>query len=151
MNILEIPDRQIYELVIKILAEHLGLDGTTRFLEICKPRKNAIEVRAQTLSHAQIKKIQEKVYKVYRTKPLVSHKNFSRMSDMAFYKLGLKIISDQLGPVGMARFIRIRKPGTDDYTAKRHKWLDKLDRDTILEGTQQVQQEYLAARTKDKK
>ena len=51
------------------------------------------------------------------------------MSDLAFYKLGLKVISDQLGPVGMARFIRIRKPGTGDYTAERHKWLDKLDRD----------------------
>ena len=62
------------------------------------------------------------------------------MSDMAFHKLGLKVISDRLGPVGMARFIRMRKPGTRNYTAERHKWLDKLDRDTILEGIQQVQQ-----------
>ena len=151
MNVLEIPDSKVYELVIKILAEHLGIDGTTRFLGICKPRKNDIKVRAQTLSHAQMEKIQKKVYKVYRTKPLVSHSELTRMSDLAFYKLGLKVISDQLGPVGMARFIRIRKPGTSDYTAERHKWLDKLDRDTILEGIQQIQQKYSIAQTKGKK
>ena len=33
MNVLEIPDSKVYELVIEILAEHIGLDGTTRFLE----------------------------------------------------------------------------------------------------------------------
>ncbi|MDE0467011.1 MAG: hypothetical protein OYL97_08125 [Candidatus Poribacteria bacterium] len=140
MNILEMPDSKVYELVIKILAEHLGIDGTTRFLGICKPSENDIEVRAQTLSHPEMQKIQEKVYEAYPIKLFVSHRDLSQMSDIAFYKLGLKVISDQLGPVGMARFIRIRKPGTDDYTAERHKWLDQLDRDTILEGIQQIQQ-----------
>lgn len=150
MNILEMPDSKVYELVIKILAEHLGIDGTTRFLEICKPRENDIEVRAQTLSHPEMQKIQEKIYEAYPTKLFVSHRHLSQMSDIAFYKLGLKVISDQLGPVGMARFIRIRKPDTGDYTAKRHQWLDKLDRDTILEGIQQIQQKYLAAPTQKK-
>ena len=151
MNVLEMPDTQIYELVIKILAEHLGLDGTTRFLGICKPRENDIEVRSQTLSLPEMQKIQEKVYEAYRTKLFVSHEDLSQMSDITFYKLGLKVISDQLGPVGMARFIRIRKPNTGDYTAERHKWLDKLDRDTILEGIQQIQQEYLVAQTRVKR
>ena len=151
MNILEMPDSKVYELVIKILAEHLGIDGTTRFLGICKPRENDIEVRAQTLSHPEMQKIQEKVYEAYPTKLFVSHRDLSQMSDIAFYKLGLKVISDQLGPVGMARFIRIRKPGNGDYTAERHQWLDKLDRDTILEGIQQIQQKYSAAPTKKKK
>lgn len=151
MNVLEIPDSKIYKLGIKILVEQFGLDGTTRFLRICKPRKTDINAGVQRLSHAEMEKIQEKVYKTYRTQPFVPHRDLSQMSDMDFYKLGLNAISDQVGPVGMTRFIRIRRPGTDDYTAERHKWLDKLDRNTILEGIQQIQQKYLAARTKEKK
>ena len=151
MNVLEIPDSKIYKLGLKILVERFGLDGTTRFLGICKPRKNDISVEGQTLSHSEMEKIQEKVYKAYSTQPLGVHRDLSQMSDMDFYKLGLNAISDQMGPSGMARFIRIRRPGTYDYTAERHKWLDKLDRSTILKGIQQIQQKHMAARTKDKK
>ena len=151
MNVLEIPDSKIYKLGLKILIEQFGLDGTTRFLGICKPRKSDIKVKGQTLSRSDMEKIQGKVYKAYGTQPFVSHRDFSQMSDMDFYKLGLNAISDQLGPVGMTRFIRIRRPGTYDYTAERHKWLDKLDKNTILEGIQQIQQKHMAARTKDKK
>ena len=151
MNILEMPDSKAYGLVIKILTEHLGIDGTTRFLSICKPREDDTKVRIQTLSHPEMQKIQENIYKTYRAKPFVSHRDFSQMSDIVFYKLGLQVISDQLSLVGMARFIRIRKPGRIDYTAERHKWLDKLDRDTILEGIQQVQQKHSAAQAKGKK
>ena len=74
-----------------------------------------------------------------------------KRSDIAFYELGIKALSDALGPVGMARFIRIRKPNLVNYTEERHKWLDKLDRDMILTGIQQIQQKYLVAQTKDKK
>ena len=150
MNVLEMPDTQIYELVIKILAEHLGLDGKTRFLGICKPRENDIEVKAQTLSLPEMQKIQEKVYNAYSTKRLASPRDLSQMPDRDFYRLGINVILDQLGPVGMTRFISIRRPGTGDYTAERHKWLDKLDKNTVLEGIQQIQQKYLTERTEDK-
>lgn len=151
MNVLEMPDSKVYKLGIRILIEQFGLDGTTRFLEICKPRKSGIDVSVQGLSHAEMEKIQKKVYKAYRTQPFVPRRDFSQMSDMDFYKLGISTISDRMGPVGMARFIRIRRPGTNDYTAERHKWLDKLDRNTILEGIQQIQQKHLAARAENKK
>ena len=72
----------------------------------------------------------------------------TKRSDIAFYELGIKTISDALGPVGMARFIRIRKPNRIDYTEERHKWLDKLDRDTLLKGIQQIQQKHWVAQTK---
>ena len=150
-NMTDAPDAKIYELGLRILIDHLGVDGITRFLGICKPRKTDINAGVQRLSHAEMEKIQEEVYRTYRTQPFVPHRDFSQMSDMDFYKLGLNTVSDQMGPVGMTRFIRIRRPGTDDYTAERHKWLDKLDRNTILEGIQQIQQKYLAARTKNKK
>ena len=74
----------------------------------------------------------------------------TKRSDIAFYKLGLRALSDVLGPVGMARFIRIRKPNSIDYTEERHKWLDKLDKNTILTGIQQIQQKYSVEETKDK-
>ena len=64
----------------------------------------------------------------------------TKQSDIAFYELGIKVISDVLGPVGMARFIRIRRPNLVNYTEERHKWLDKLNRDTILTEIQRIQQ-----------
>ena len=144
MNILEMPDAKIYKLGIATLVEHLGRDETTRFLGICKPREDPVEVNGQTLSRTEQKKIEKKIYKTYGTKPSVSHRDLSQMSDIAFYELALNIILDQLGPVGMTRFIRIRRPGTGDYTAERHQWLDKLDRKTILEGIQEVEKEIKA-------
>ncbi|MDE0427950.1 MAG: hypothetical protein OXN25_24090 [Candidatus Poribacteria bacterium] len=150
MNVLEMSDSKIYKLGIGILIEQFGLDGTTRFLGICKPRKNDMKMNVQTLSHSEMEKIQEELYKAYRTQPLGLHRNLNQMSDMDFYELGIKAISDQMGPVGMARFIRIRRPGTTDYTAERHKWLDKLDRHTALKGIRQIQEKKcVAARTED--
>ena len=151
MNILEMPDSKIYKLGITTLVEHLGRDETTRFLCICKPREDPVEVSRQTLSHAEMKKIEKKIYRVYRTKPPVPHRDLSQMSDIAFYELGLNTILDQLGPVGMMRFIRIRRPGTGDYTAERHRWLDKLDRKTILEGIQEAEREIKAAQIRHPK
>lgn len=151
MNVRDMTDAEVYRQGLEVLLDTLGNAGTIRFLGICKPRKSDIKVKVQTLSRSDMEKIQEKVYKAYGTQPFVSHRDFSQMSDMDFYKLGLNAISDQLGPVGMTRFIRIRRPDTYDYTAERHKWLDKLDKNTILEGIQQIQQKQMAARTKDKK
>lgn len=150
MNLLKMSESEIYKLGLRTLIKHLGLDGTTRFLGICKPHKDDIKVREQTLSHAEMEEIQEKVYNAYSTKRLGVPKDLSQMPDRDFYKLGINVILDQLGPVGMTRFISIRRPGTGDYTAERHKWLDKLDKDTILEGIQQIQQKYLTERTEDK-
>ena len=150
MNLLKMSESEIYKLGLRTLIKHLGLDGTTRFLGICKPHKDDIKVREQTLSHAEMEEIQEKVYNAYSTKRLGAPKDLSQMPDRDFYRLGINVIFDQLGPVGMTRFIRIRRPGTGDYTAERHKWLDKLDKDTVLEGIQQIQQKYLTERTEDK-
>ena len=55
MNILEMPDAKIYKLGIETLVEYLGRDETTRFLGICKPREDPVEVSGQTLSHTEMK------------------------------------------------------------------------------------------------
>ena len=154
MNILKMTDKKIYELGIKVLTKNLGLTETTRFLYICKPQEADAAVAWQTLSHLKMEKIEKKVFQEYQAKHQVPENehipNLSTLPDMTLYKFGLDAILDELGLVGMARFIRIRKPNTMDYTAERHKWLDKLDKETILTGIQQIQQKYLIAQTKDK-
>lgn len=144
MNVMDMTDAEIYEYSIRVLTEHFGLPGTTRFLEICQPHKNEGSGAEQKLSILEMEEIREKVYKAYAPKSLKSKKERNRKmtkhSNIAFYKLGIKAISDALDPIGMARFIRIRKPSTMDYTAERHKWLDKLDKETILTGIQQIEQ-----------
>ena len=148
-------DEKIYELGIKVLTKNLGLTGTKRFLYICKPQETDAAVAWQTLSHPKMEKIQKEVFQAYEAKhpvPENEHiRNLSTLPDMTLYKFGLDAILDELGLVGMARFIRIRKPSTIDYTAERHKWLDKLDKETILAGIQQAEQEYLEEQVKGTK
>lgn len=147
-------DEKIYELAIKILTENLGITRTMQFLQICQPHKDDAARAEQRLSHLQMEKIRMKVYEAYSAKHLNSEnehiEKIANPSDIVLYKLGIKTISDELGPVGMARFIRICKPSTGDYVEERHKWLDKLDRETILTGIQQIQQEYLAEKATEK-
>lgn len=153
MNLQDMTDAEVYELGMKALTECLGLPGTTRFLKICRPHKSeGISGTLQKLSALEMEEIRKKVYKAHVAKDPASKKEHDRKmtkrSDIAFYELGIKAISDALGPVGMARFIRIRRPNLVNYTEERHKWLDK---DTILTGIQQIQQEYLGTQTKEKK
>ena len=155
MNILEIPDEKIYELGIKVLTKNLGLTGAKRFLYICKPQEADVAVAWQPLSHLKMEKIQKEVLQSYEAKhpvPENEHiRNLSTLPDMMLYQFGIDAILDELGIVGMARFIRIRKPSTIDYTAERHKWLDKLDKDTILAGVQRAEQEYLEEQVNETK
>nr|MDO8114244.1 hypothetical protein [Candidatus Sigynarchaeota archaeon] len=46
---------------------------------------------------------------------------------------GIKILSDALGPVEMARFLMQFDKGQGDYTKERHEWLDKYSIDEISE------------------
>lgn len=152
MNVQDMTDAEVYEHSIKTLTKNLGLTGTTRFLYICKPQEADAALAWQTLSHLKMEKIQKEVFQAYEAKhpvPENEHiRNLSTLPDMTLYKFGLDAILDELGLVGMARFIRIRKPSTIDYTAERHKWLDKLDKATILAGVQQAEQEYLEEQVK---
>ena len=46
---------------------------------------------------------------------------------------GLQALLDRLGPAGTIRFLQQYEPGHGDYTAERHKWLDGLTVDGILD------------------
>jgi len=39
---------------------------------------------------------------------------------------GLKALADELGPVGMVRFLQQFETGHGDYTQERHRWLAGL-------------------------
>ncbi|RCX15439.1 hypothetical protein DFR58_11319 [Anaerobacterium chartisolvens] len=47
-------------------------------------------------------------------------------------KMGIKALTEKLGPVGMVEFIRQFDSGYGDYTKERHEWLDNIDIKTIV-------------------
>ena len=53
---------------------------------------------------------------------------------------GIKILSDALGPVDMARFLMQFDNGLGDYTKERHEWLDKYSIDEISEELRKKQE-----------
>lgn len=70
--------------------------------------------------------------------------NAQEMTDTEVYKLGLEILLDKLGTAGRKRFLGQCKPGKGDYTTERHKWLDKLDMDTIINEVHELhKQEHI--------
>lgn len=48
-------------------------------------------------------------------------------------QLGLEVLSRELGPVAMIRFLQQYETGIGDYSKERHLWLDKLTADDIAE------------------
>jgi hypothetical protein len=47
-------------------------------------------------------------------------------------RMGIKALTEKLGPVGMVEFIRQFDSGYGDYTKERHEWLDDIDIETIV-------------------
>jgi hypothetical protein len=61
------------------------------------------------------------------------------MTDEQFERHTLGLLQKELGPYGMARFLRTSRSGSGDYTRDRHKWLDKLTMDEILDEAQRLE------------
>ena len=55
-----------------------------------------------------------------------------KMTDEQFARHVLELLSEGLGPDGMARFLSSYRSGPGDYTRDRQKWLDGLTIDEIL-------------------
>ena len=49
-----------------------------------------------------------------------------QMTDEQFERHALDIIHRELGVYGLARFLRVYRAGTGDYTRDRHPWLQGL-------------------------
>ena len=47
-----------------------------------------------------------------------------KMSDEDFERHALAVLQRELGIDGLARFLRLYRSGSGDYTRDRHQWLD---------------------------
>jgi hypothetical protein len=62
-----------------------------------------------------------------------------QMTDEQFERHTLAILEKELGPLGMARYLRAHGPGVTDYTRDRHMWLGALTIDEILEEARKLE------------
>ncbi len=63
---------------------------------------------------------------------MVATQAIDNMTDDQFLHLAMDVLSRELGLYAYARFLRLYRPGTGDYTRDRHQWLDKLSLDEVL-------------------
>ena len=56
------------------------------------------------------------------------------MTDEEFTRHALSVLMRELGPDGLARFLRLNRSGTGDYTRDREQWHKDLTLDQILES-----------------
>lgn len=57
-----------------------------------------------------------------------------KMSDEDFERQALAILQRELGLDGLARFLRLYRSGSGDYTRDRHLWLDGATIQEIVAG-----------------
>ena len=159
MDTLEMTDAEWYQRILDVLLEHLGPGGLQRFLAYAKAGRGELaaachpwvtrlegetiqrgmqacslrQARGTSLAEAPTNGTSDKA-----PKPL------SAMTDDELHRFGLDGISEKLGLPGLFRFSRLCTPGTGDYTRDRHKWLDKLDWDTVMEEIRQHQEAQVA-------
>ncbi len=62
--------------------------------------------------------------------------NVEPMNLTQIRQLGLEILSRELGPIGMVRFLQQFEMGQGNYTEERHQWLDELTADEIANQIQ---------------
>ena len=67
--------------------------------------------------------------------------NVRDITDAEVYEIGVEVLLDKLGHEGTIRFLQQCEPAMGDYTVERHKWLDGLDMETIMQGIQKLRQE----------
>ena len=59
------------------------------------------------------------------------------MDNMTIYRVGIDALTEKMGPVGMAQFMRLVDSGYGDYTKERSGWLDQLELDEIIAEIEQ--------------
>ena len=55
-----------------------------------------------------------------------------QLTDEQFERHALDILRRELGPDGLARFLRLNRSGTGDYTRDRERWQKDLTLDQVL-------------------
>ncbi len=55
------------------------------------------------------------------------------MTDEEFQRHAFSILRRELGPEGLARFLRLYRSGHGDYTSDRERWLKGVTVDEVIE------------------
>jgi hypothetical protein len=55
-----------------------------------------------------------------------------KMSDEEFERHALAVLKRELGVDGLARFLRVYRAGSGDYTRDRHRWLEGVTIQEIM-------------------
>lgn len=146
MDVIEMPDADIYEVSLEALMDKLGPGGMKRFLRQCKPQESEAALVSWKLCKRDMALIQKKIYEA-RVAEQDDLEKGVELSDHEIYQLGLKAISGKLGPAGLMRFLLISKPGKGDYSVDRHK-LFMPDLDTIVDEIQSAEKANQVLKTK---
>ena len=62
---------------------------------------------------------------------------FDKMTDQQFERHAFDVLKRELGPDGLARFLRLHRSGSGDYTRDRMGWQKDLTVDQIVESIRQ--------------
>jgi hypothetical protein len=65
-----------------------------------------------------------------------------QLSDEQLELHALQILGRELGPDGLARFLRLNRSGTSDYTGDRADWQPGLDIDEIIAAARRKQEPH---------
>ena len=57
-------------------------------------------------------------------------------------RTGLEVLSRELGPVGMVRFLQTFETGEGDYSQQRHDWLDNQKVEDIVRRIREQRPNY---------
>ena len=63
-----------------------------------------------------------------------------QLTDEQFERHALDVLQRELGPDGLARFLRLNRSGPGDYTDERERWQKDLTLDQILESIRKHRQ-----------
>ena len=63
--------------------------------------------------------------------------SIDQLTDEQFERHALELLQRELGPDGLARFLRLNRSGNGDYTRDREHWQKDLTLDQVLESIRQ--------------
>ena len=64
--------------------------------------------------------------------------NIRDMTDRKVYLLVLEVLLDNLGPVGLKRFLQYSQISRGEQAAARYKWVERMEAETIAQGMQEL-------------
>jgi hypothetical protein len=64
--------------------------------------------------------------------------SFEKMSDIDFERHALAVLQRELGLDGLARFLRLYRSGSGDYTRDRHRWLEGATVEQVMAEVERI-------------